>query len=158
MLTGCAASPTAEAPPAPAPPPPAAPPASSGAVPEGLTPLPSSQQVVSAFRMGRQDPFGSLVPELVPGAVTAGATARAAAIPPAFLQQLQITGVIQSGGHSEVIATYQGESGSLRRGDRGGLETKLIPSGWSVASVDLPSRRLILQSGDRKVSKPLPPP
>jgi hypothetical protein len=66
--------------------------------------------------------------------------------------------VIESGGHSEVIAAYGVETGSLRRGDRGGLETKLIPPGWSVASVDLASRRLILQSGDRKVSKPLPPP
>lgn len=160
MLTGCGASPTVEAPPAPAPPPPAAPTDSSGAVPAGLTPLPSSQQVVSAFRMGRQDPFGSLVPELVPGATVAGAKmpAAVAATPPAFLKQLQITGVIQSGGQSEVIATSGVETGSLRRGDRGGLETKLIPPGWRVASVDLASRRLILQSGDRKVSKPLPPP
>jgi len=56
------------------------------------------------------------------------------------------------------VATFNGESGSLRRGDRGGRETKLLPPGWSVAAVDIQKGRLNLQSGDRKVSKPLPPP
>lgn len=151
MLSGCGASPTVEAPPQPAPPPPAAPAASSGAVPEGLTPLPTSQQVVSAFRMGRQDPFGSLVPELVPGAVTGGATARAAATPPPFLKDFRVTGVIDSGGQSEAVVTYRQLSGSLRPGDRGGRTTDLLPSGWSVASVDVANGSLILQSGSRRV-------
>ncbi|WP_323206986.1 hypothetical protein [Synechococcus sp. BA-132 BA5] len=156
------------APPPPAPPRPAPAEAASGAVPAGLTPLPTSQQVVGSFRVGRKDPFGSLVPEMVPGtAPSAGGTGTAAAAggrraaaalpPPAFLQQLQITGVIQSGGHSEVTATFNGESGSLRPGDRGGGEMKLLPPGWRVVAVDIPSGRLILQSGNRKVSKPLPP-
>ncbi len=127
-------------------------------MPAGLTPLPTSQQVVAAFPVGRKDPFGSLVAEMVPGAAGGGATAVAALPPPAFLQQLQISGVIQSGGQAEVVATFNGESGSLRRGDRGGRDTKLLPPGWSVAAVDIPKGRLILQSGDRKVSKPLPPP
>ena len=162
LLTGCAFTPTVEAPPPPAPPRPA-PAASSGAVPAGLTPLPTSQQVAAAFPVGRKDPFGSLVAEMVPGAAAAArggaaAAAAAAAAAPAFLQQLQITGVIEGGGDSEVVATFNGEGGSLRRGDRGGLEMKLLPPGWSVAAVDLSSRRLILQSGNRKVSKPLPPP
>lgn len=151
MLTGCGASPTVEAPPAPAPPPPAAPTASSGAVPEGLIPLPTSQEVVSAFRMGRQDPFGSLVPELVPGATVAGATARAAATPPPFLKDFRVTGVINSGGQSEAMVTYRQLSGSLRPGDRGGSTTDLLPSGWSVASVDVGNGSLILQSGSRRV-------
>ncbi|MEA5392751.1 hypothetical protein VB738_15925 [Cyanobium gracile UHCC 0139] len=151
MLTGCAASPTAEAPPAPAPPRPAAPSPSPGAVPEGLTPLPSSQQVVSAFRMGRQDPFGTLVPAMVPGATTTGATAGAAATPPAFLEDFRVTGVIASGGQSEAVVTYKQLSGSLRQGDRGGRTTDLLPSGWSVASVDVANGSLILQSGSRRV-------
>ena len=151
LLTGCGASPTVEAPPPPAPPRPAAPTASSGAVPEGLTPLPTSQQVVSEFRLGRQDPFGTLVPEMVPGAVAAGATARAAATPPAFLQDFRVTGVIHSGGQSEAVVTYRQLSGSLRPGDRGGRNTDLLPSGWSVASVDVPNGRLVLQSGSRRV-------
>ncbi|AFY30035.1 hypothetical protein [Cyanobium gracile] len=153
MLTGCGASPTTEAPPAPAPAPPrpAAPTASSGAVPEGLTPLPTSQQVVNAFRMGRQDPFGSLVPELLPRAAAGGATARAAAIPPPFLNDFRVTGVIDSGGQSEAVVTYGQLSGSLRPGDRGGRTTDLLPSGWSVASVDVANGSLILQSGSRRV-------
>ncbi len=152
LLTGCAASPTVEAPPPPAPaPPPAAPTPASAAVPEGLTPLPTSQQVVSAFPLGRQDPFGTLVPEMVPGAVTAAASARAAATPPAFLQDFRVTGVIASGGQSEAVVTYRQLSGSLRPGDRGGRNTDLLPSGWSVASVDVPNGRLVLQSGSRRV-------
>lgn len=152
MLTGCGASPTVEAPPPPpAPPLPAAPTPASAAIPEGLTPLPTSQQVVGAFRLGRQDPFGSLVPESVPGAVSAGATARAAATPPPFLKDFRVTGVIDSGGQSEAVVTYRQLSGSLRPGDRGGRSTDLLPSGWSVASVDVPNGRLVLQSGSRKV-------
>jgi len=158
LLAGCAAAPTVQAPPPPAPPRPAPAAASSGGVSAGLTPLPTSQQVVAAFPVGRKDPFGSLLAEMVPGAAGGGATAAAALPPPAFLQQLQISGVIQTGGQTEVVATFNGESGSLRRGDRGGRETKLLPPGWSVAAVDIPKGRLILQSGDRKVSKPLPPP
>lgn len=102
--------------------------------------------------MGRKDPFGSLVPALVPGAAAGGGTAAAAALlPPAFLQDFRVTGVIDSGGQSEAVVTYKELSGSLRRGDRGGRNTDLLPSGWSVASVDVPNGRLILQSGSRKV-------
>lgn len=151
MLTGCGASPTVEAPPPPAPPAPAAPTSSAGAVPEGLTPLPTSQQVVSAFRMGRQDPFGTLVPDMAPGGLAAGAPAQAPATPPAFLADFRVTGVIDSGGQSEAVVTYKQLSGSLRPGDRGGRTTDLLPSGWSVASVDVPNGRLVLQSGTRRV-------
>jgi hypothetical protein len=106
--------------------------------------------VVNAFRMGRQDPFGSLVPEMVPGAATA-VSAAAAAVPPPFLKDFRVTGVIDSGGQSEAVVTYRQLSGSLRPGDRGGRTTDLLPSGWSVASVDVSNGRLILQSGSRRV-------
>ena len=36
-------------------------------------------------------------------------------------------------------------------GDRGGRNTDLLPSGWSVASVDVAKGHLILQSGSRRV-------
>ena len=154
--------PTVVAPPPPAPPRPAPAAAASGAVPAGLTPLPTSQQVVGSFRVGRKDPFGSLVPDLVPGsAPSAGGTGTAAAAgsrkpaaalpPPAFLQDFRVTGVISSGGHSEAVVSYKQLSGSLRRGDRGGRTTDLLPAGWSVAAVDVPNGRLILQSGSRRV-------
>ena len=155
LLTGCAFTPTVEAPPPPAPPRPA-PAATSGAVPAGLTPLPTSQQVAAAFPVGRKDPFGSLVSEMVPGAAAAArggpaAAAVAAAAAPAFLQDFRVTGVIDSGGESEAVVTYKQLSGSLRRGDRGGRNTDLLPSGWSVASVDVAKGHLILQSGSRRV-------
>ena len=71
--------------------------------------------------------------------------------PPAFLQDFRVTGVISSGGHSEAVVSYKQLSGSLRRGDRGGRTTDLLPAGWSVAAVDVPNGRLILQSGSRRV-------
>lgn len=160
LLAGCGAPPTVEAPPPPPPAPvqPAAVAPSAPAVPAGLTPLPSSRQVVAAFQVGRTDPFGSVVAAAVPGTGPGGAAAAVKQPPPAFLEQLQISGVIQSGGSSEVVASFNGESGSLRQGDRGGLDTKLLPLGWRVAAVDVGSGQLILQSGNRKVSKALPPP
>ncbi len=152
LLSGCAAAPTVQAPPPPAPPRPAPAAASSGGVPAGLTPLPTSEQVVAAFPAGRKDPFGSLVAESVPGAAAGGgATAVAALPPPAFLQDFRVTGVIDSGGQSEAVVTYKQLSGSLRRGDRGGRNTDLLPIGWSVASVDVANGLLILQSGSRRV-------
>jgi Tfp pilus assembly protein PilP len=122
-------------------------------VPAGLTPLPTSEQVAAAFPVGRKDPFGSLVAEMVPGAAAAarGGAAVAAAAAPAFLQDFRVTGVIDSGGQSEAVVTYKQLSGSLRRGDRGGRNTDLLPSGWSVASVDVANGHLILQSGSRRV-------
>lgn len=124
-------------------------------MPAGLTPLPTSEQVAAAFPVGRKDPFGSLVAEMVPGAAAAArggaAAAAAAAAAPTFLQDFRVTGVIDSGGESEAVVTYKQLSGSLRRGDRGGRNTDLLPSGWSVASVDVASGHLILQSGSRRV-------
>ncbi|KEF40903.1 MAG: hypothetical protein ER33_14440 [Cyanobium sp. CACIAM 14] len=150
LLAGCGSPPTAEAPPPPPPTRPVAAAASAPAVPAGLTPLPSSQQVVGAFQLGRNDPFGSLA-SVAPGAA-AGSAAAAAKVPPAFLKDFRVTGVIHSGGHSEAMVTYQAQSGNLREGDRGGRNTDLLPSGWSVASVDVQKGRLILQNGSRKVS------
>jgi hypothetical protein len=87
---------------------------------------------------------------MVPGAAAAARGGPAAAAP-AFLQDFRVTGVIDSGGESEAVVTYKQLSGSLRRGDRGGRNTDLLPSGWSVASVDVANGHLILQSGSRRV-------
>jgi hypothetical protein len=114
--------------------------------------LPTSQQVVAAFQLGRKDPFGAL-PELTAPSTTAQKSgAKPAEPPPAFLDDFRFTGVIQSSGRSEAVVTYKTFSGSLRAGDRGGRNTDLLPSGWSVAAVDVSKGRLILQSGSRKVS------
>ncbi len=66
-------------------------------------------------------------------------------------QNFTITGVIRSGGSTEAVVTYGDRSGSLRRGDRGGRTTDLLPSGWSVASVDVDQGQLTLQKDSRKV-------
>ncbi|WP_216904913.1 hypothetical protein [Synechococcus sp. CCY 9618] len=116
-------------------------------MPAGLTPLPSSQQVVAAFAVGRKDPFGSLA-----SVARAPGPRPAATTPPAFLNEFRVTGVIHSGGRSEAVVTYGTLSGSLRQGDRGGRSTDLLPTGWSVASVDVSKGQLILQSGGRKVT------
>jgi hypothetical protein len=115
--------------------------------------LPSSQQVVAAFQAGRKDPFASLMPSQAAPQEVASSRARAAALkPPAFLEDFRVTGVIQGAGHNEAVVTYKTLSGSLRQGDRGGRTTDLLPAGWSVALVDVQRGRMILQSGDRKVT------
>jgi Tfp pilus assembly protein PilP len=151
LLSGCgSAPPTVKAPAPPAPSRPAAQAAAAPAVPPGLTPLPTSQQVVAAFAVGRKDPFAPL--GVAATGSTGAATRPASAPPPAFLQDFRVTGVIHSGARSEAVVTYKSLSGSLREGDRGGGNTDLLPSGWSVASVDVQKGRLILQNGGRKVT------
>jgi hypothetical protein len=149
LLAACQGPPTAVTPP----PPPARPAADASAapaVPSGLTPLPSSQQVVAAFPVGRRDPFASLAPSAT--AAQAGAGAKAAALkPPEFLNEFKVSGVIQGAGHAEAVVTYKTVSGSLRQGDLGGRTTDLLPSGWSVAAVDVQNGFLVLQNGGRKV-------
>ncbi len=151
LLAACQGTPTAVTPPPPPPARPAADASAAPAVPSGLTPLPTSQQVVAAFPVGRRDPFASLAPAVAPAA-PAGAAARAAARrPPEFLNEFKVSGVIQGAGHAEAVVTYKSISGSLRPGDVGGRSTDLLPSGWSVAAVDVQNGFLVLQNGGRKV-------
>jgi hypothetical protein len=107
--------------------------------------------VVAAFPVGRKDPFGGLTDSAGTGKGARGG-AKASEPPPVFLKEFRLTGVIQSAGQGEAVVTYKTFSGSLRPGDRGGRNTDLLPSGWSVASVDVGKGRLTLQSGSRKVS------
>lgn len=73
-------------------------------------------------------------------------------LPPLRLpSNFNFTGVIRSGGTTEAIVSYGAFSGSLRRGDRGGRTTDLLPSGWKVASVDVNRGLLTLQQGSRQV-------
>jgi hypothetical protein len=149
LLAACQGAPTAVTPPPPTPPRPPEAAVTAPAVPPGLTPLPTSQQVVAAFQVGRKDPFSTLAPAV---AAQAGVVGRAVAQkPPEFLDDFKVTGVIQAAGQGEAVVTYKTFSGSLRQGDRGGRTTDLLPAGWSVAAVDVQKGHLILQSGDRKV-------
>jgi hypothetical protein len=67
----------------------------------------------------------------------------------------RLAGVIRSGGRSEAVVQVQREdrvlSGNLRPGDRGGSTTDLLPSGWTVASIDVNRGSVTLLQGRRRV-------
>jgi hypothetical protein len=148
LLSACGGGgdvpPEAQAP-APAPAPQAA------AVPEkpentGLTPLPTPNDVLAAVKIGRDDPFAALPPPGVSGASQARLT-----LPPAF----RFTGVIRSAGTSQAIVEYGETSGALSVGDRGGRSTDLLPSGWTVAGINVDRGQLTLRQGRQTVSAEL---
>jgi len=72
-------------------------------------------------------------------------------LPPGFI----VSGVIRSGGLSEAVVSYGALSGSLRPGDRGGRTTDLLPSGWSVAAIDVNRGLITLQKNGQRVSAEL---
>jgi hypothetical protein len=142
-----------------------------------LTPLATPQQVVGAVDLGRLDPFGALPPALpsllgpdgrpLPPSLSGGMTAaqraaaarrrsRPAPLPPLQLPEgFSVSGVIRSGGVSEAVVSYGALSGSVRPGDHGGRTTDLLPSGWSVAAIDVNRGLLTLQKGPQRVTAEL---
>ena len=114
----------------------------------GLTPLPSSNQVVASVSSGRVDPFAPL---------------QISASRPVLLSLpagLIFNGVIRSGGTPEALVQFAGDSGTLRVGQRGGSSldpraTPLLPAGWSVASIDVQNGRLTLRQGKQAVTAEL---
>lgn len=156
MLAACGGTPqagTGVTPlPRPQPVPPEPPVPSAKPMATGLTPLPTPQQVVTAVPVGRPDPF--LPPPLAAAAPAASAAAGAAGggasgeLPPGF----RFSGVIVSAGQVQALAQLDGLSGSLRVGDRGGRSTDLLPSGWSVARIDLHRGVLTLRHGKRALA------
>jgi hypothetical protein len=147
-VTGCgagspepkAAAPRPVAEPAPVPPP------SSKPESTGLTPLPSANQVLAGVRMGRDDPFAPFVP-----VAAAGTTRPRLNLPADF----RFSGVIRSAGASQAIVEYGGNAGALSLGERGGRNTDLLPSGWSVAAIDVDRGRLTLRQGKQTVTAEL---
>lgn len=134
-------------------------------VSNGLAPLPTPQQVLTAVPFGRPDPFAPLPQAAAPSpAVSNGSAATAAqaastgasgpgrpapagaaagAGPATRLTKpegFQLTGVIRSGGRVEALVSYGPLSGSLRLGDRGGRTTQLLPVGWELASIQFGGR------------------
>ena len=124
----------------------------------GLTPLPSSNQVVASVSSGRVDPFAPL---------------QISASRPVLLSLpagLIFNGVIRSGGTPEALVQFGAESGTLRVGQKGGSTTDyrttdyrtmdyrttpLLPAGWSVASIDVQNGRLTLRQGKQAVTAEL---
>jgi hypothetical protein len=151
-ITGCgsgtpepkASAPKPAAAPAPASP---TPPKPDTTKPEnfGLTPLPTPNNVLAGVKMGRDDPFAPFIP-----VAAVGARPRLD-LPAAF----RFSGVIRSGGASQAIVEYGGNAGALSVGERGGRNTDLLPSGWTVAAIDVDRGRLTLRQGKQTVTAEL---
>ena len=143
-LAACGGSPSGDTGVTPLPKPKLAPPAAPQAaatVVTGLTPLPTTQQVVTAVPLGRPDPFAP------PPLVAAIQGPQKLDLPAGF----RFSGVIVIGGEAQALVQLGSLSGSLRVGDRGGRSTDLLPPGWSVARIDLQRGLLTLQQGKRNL-------
>jgi len=140
-------------------------PASAGL---GLQPLPSPEQVSASVALGRLDPFldpRPPSPALGSAASASGSGASAAAggtssgqrstqrprgdEPQINPPQLQLTGVIQSGGQPSAIVQKGSNSGTLVPGERGGANHPLLPAGWSVESININAGSLTLRHGSK---------
>lgn len=120
--------------------------ASSNVSVPGLSPLPTRQQVLASVPQGRSDPFATTQPAPPP---RPPATRKAPPQPPPPLQlpaDFRFTGVVNTAGRTEAIVSYGTLSGSVGHGDVGGQTTKLLPPGWTVASINLPLERLTLEA------------
>ena len=106
-----------------------------------LTSLPTPLTVTSAQATGRSDPF-SPIPQTASRAATS--------IPGDF----QFKGVISARGKALALVSFQGVTGTVTTGDKGGTSTDLLPSSWRVQSVDIARGRLRLLPGSTK-SPPL---
>ena len=95
--------------------------------PIGLTPLPSAEEVQQAAPGGRADPFGPLV-----------------GVDAAYVQDpttgLTLTGVLLVGDQKRAMLTTPSGSGVICAGADGSCGEDaplLLPSGWSVLSIDV---------------------
>ena len=118
----------------------------------GLNPLPTRNQLITAVPLGRTDPFGPLPGAGVSPPPSGRPQPRPSQPPLSLPADFRLTGVISSGGRGEAIVEYGTLSGSLRPGDIGGRTTQLLPSGWKVASINVPQERLTLQRGKQRIT------
>ena len=98
------------------------------APPIGLTPLPSAEEVQQAAPGGRADPFAPLV-----GMEAADAQGLTTGLP-------QVTGLLMVGDQKRAIVTTPNGSGVICVGADGrcGADAPLLlPTGWSVLSIDV---------------------
>jgi len=169
LLAGCMPSPPPEdaagPPPAPAPPAIVRRPQTFASLDLPLDPLASKDQLLRSFQPGRRDPFANvIVPYVVKGELVAAGSAgaegsgvsgpggaRSGGASPEVkdaicdISTIQVTGLIHGAGSSEaIVVNAQGETGSLRPGDRGGRSTSLIPPGCQVQSIDVNAGYLVI--------------
>jgi hypothetical protein len=113
----------------------------------GLTPLPTADSVLAAAPGGRLDPFS---PQPGFGGVHAGAPVRLQ-LPADF----RFSGVMRSAGQPLALVQFGANSGALSVGERGGTQTELLPSGWTVAAIDVDRGVLTLRQGRQEVTAEL---
>lgn len=171
LLAGCWPSPPPEE--KAGPPPKAPPPALSGrpkdfvALDLPLDPLANKDQLLRSFQAGRKDPFGNVIVTqkvALTKAAEAGTGADGSASAgsgvsglggsssigkeaacDSLKRTIQVTGLIHGAGSSEaIVVNAQGETGSLRPGDRGGRSTTLLPTGCQVQSIDVNAGYLVI--------------
>ena len=99
----------------------------------GLTPLPTREQVLSSVPEGRADPFA---PTMVSStAMTSQVDPNAAAGP-----DFKVRGVVAVGAELRALVSLSEVSGTVCVGPRGrcpGDAAALLPIGWTVNSIDL---------------------
>jgi hypothetical protein len=145
----------------------------------GLTPLPTTDQLLASMPIGRNDPFApqpriglTASPEQAasvggqppssPGAqARSGATRkRPAPLPPLQLPpEFRFNGVMRAGSRPQALVQLGADIGTVCVGTRGfcagsGLAA-LLPPGWTVAAIDVERGRLTLRQGSRSVTAEL---
>lgn len=106
--------------------------------------------MLAAAPGGRVDPFA---PQ--PGFGGAGPTAPARLQLPA---DFRFSGVMRSAGQPLALVQFGANSGALSVGERGGSQpnqTELLPSGWTVAAIDVDRGVLTLRQGKQVVTAEL---
>ena len=98
----------------------------------GLTPLPTREQVLSSVPEGRADPFAPVVG----GSKAVTAQIEPVAAPPG----LEVMGVLAVGSELRALVSLSDVSGTVCVGQRGrcpGDAIAVLPTGWTVNSIDL---------------------
>lgn len=168
LLGGCMPSPPPEdasgPPPAPAAPAVQRRPASFAALDLPLDPLANKDELLRSFQAGRRDPFANVIfpkTSVTPGSAEAeggsssavtgsglagsgGTAAAGSSVQTPIMTPITLTGLIHGAGSSEAIVSYNGQSGTLRPGDKGGQSTDLLPKNWRVQSIDVNGGHLLL--------------
>jgi len=110
-------------------------------LPVRAAPAPAATAAGGRAQAAAAPPAAAGTPAAATSAAAAQASGGAAAssvparlVPP---EGFQLTGVIRSGGRAEALVSFGPLSGSLRPGDRGGRSTALLPSGWTMAAIQL---------------------
>ena len=123
----------------------------------GLQALPSIQQVIDSFPVGRVDPFAPLPQQSLSRSTSEQAAKELAEnLDPnnskSEFSTLTITGASKAGGAASVaFISFLGNTGNVVVGDQGGKTTDLLPSGWRVSKIDVANGKITLKKGKQVV-------